>query len=87
MNNSTAVTTACTTSNTIHMDFDGAGALATVCLQQAIGPVGLNPGERGIIYFQVPTGKITTLDAGATTTLKIFAGKAGAPLSTVIANP
>jgi hypothetical protein len=32
-------------------------------------------------------GTLTTLDAGASTTLKIFAGKAGAPLSTIISNP
>jgi hypothetical protein len=90
MNDSASPTSTCSGSNVITMDFDGTGStpdLATICLQQAIGPVGLNPGERGIIYFQVPTGKITTLDAGATTTLKVFAGKAGAPLSTVIANP
>jgi hypothetical protein len=49
--------------------------------------MGLSPGERGIIYFQIPQEKVTTLDAGASTTLKIFAGEAGAPLSTIIQNP
>jgi hypothetical protein len=49
--------------------------------------MGLSPGERGIIYFQIPAGKVTTLDAGASTTLNIFAGEAGAPLSTIISNP
>ena len=88
MNDSAASTSTCPAGpTTIKMDLDGTGILETLCLVQGSGPVGLSPGERGIIYFQVPTGKITTLDAGATTTLKVFAGKAGAPLSTVIANP
>ena len=54
---------------------------------QASGPMGLSPGERGVVYFQIPQEKVTTLDAGAATTLKIFADKAGAPLSIIIQNP
>jgi hypothetical protein len=72
---------------TLEIDLDGTGPLETLCLAQASGPMGLSPGERGIIYFQIPQGKVTTLDAGASTTLKIFAGEAGAPLSTIIQNP
>jgi len=87
MNNSPVVTTACSPAADLEIDLDAAGSLPTLCLDQASGPVGLNPGERAIVYFQVPTGKVTTLDAGAATTLKIFAGEAGAPLSTVIQNP
>jgi len=87
MNNSTAFSDACVPAVALQIDLDGAGTLPTLCLDQASGPVGLNPGERAIVYFQVPTGKVTTLDAGAATTLKIFAGEAGAPLSTVIQNP
>jgi hypothetical protein len=93
MRNSPEVTTACTTpAVTLEIDLDaGAGnpndALPTLCLQQGSGPVGLSPGERAVIYFQIPQEKVTTLDAGASTTLKIFAGEAGAPLSTIITNP
>ncbi len=88
MNDSPAETTPCTTpAVTLQIDLDGAGTLPTLCLEQASGPMGLSPGERGIIYFQIPQGKVTTLDAGASTTLKIFAGEAGAPLSTIIQNP
>jgi len=72
---------------TLEIDFDGTGPMDTLCLAQASGPIGLKPGERAIIYFQVPQGKITTLDAGASTNLKIFAGEAGAPLATIIQNP
>ena len=85
-----SVTTSCTTGDatTLEIDLDGdTGTLPTLCLEQASGPMGLSPGERGIIYFQIPAGKVTTLDAGASTTLKIFAGEAGAPLSTIIQNP
>ena len=94
MNDSPELTSACPASVTTQIQIDvDAGvsnlndALPTLCLEQASGPMGLSPGERGIIYFQIPAGKVTTLDAGASTTLKIFAGKAGAPLSTIIANP
>jgi len=93
MNNSPEVTTSCTTlGTTLEIDFDGGisnpnDALPTLCLVQGSGPVGLNPGERGIIYFQIPQEKVTPLDAGASTTLNIFAGEAGAPLSVIIANP
>ena len=72
---------------TLEIDLDGTGTMDTLCLAQATGPVGLKPGERSIIYFQIPTGAISTLDAGASTTLNIFAGEAGAPLSTIIQNP
>ena len=94
MNDSPEVTTACTTpaATTLEIDLDGGvsnpnDTLPTLCLEQGAGPVGLKPGERAIIYFQIPQEKITTLDAGASTTLKIFADKAGAPLSTIIQNP
>ena len=72
----------------LSIDFDGGDTgEPTLCLSQGSGPMGLNPGERAIIYFQMTDGTLTTLDAGASTTLKIFAGEAGAPLSTIIANP
>jgi hypothetical protein len=94
MNDSPELTSACPASVTtqIQIDLDAGisnpnDALPTLCLEQASGPMGLSPGERGIIYFQIPQGKVTTLDAGASTTLKIFAGEAGAPLSTIIQNP
>lgn len=94
MNDSPEVTTACPASTVtqIEIDLDGGASnpndvLPTLCLEQGSGPVGLSPGERAIIYFQLPQGKVTTLDAGASTTLKIFAGEAGAPLSTIITNP
>jgi hypothetical protein len=86
--NDSAVNDGCTNpATTLEIDFDGAAGEPTLCLSQGSGPVGLNPGDRAIIYFQMPAGTLTTLDAGASTTLNIFAGEAGAPLSTIIANP
>ena len=72
---------------TIELDFDkSAGSQPTLCLDQQSGPVTLNPGERMIIYFQVPNGIITPIDAGATATMNIYAGKTGAPQSVTIGN-
>ncbi|MFZ8938100.1 MAG: hypothetical protein ACO2Y5_07605 [Nitrosopumilaceae archaeon] len=86
MNSSPVKSSTCTGAD-IEIDFDGAGIEPTLCLVQGSGPVGLAPGERAIIYFQMANGTLTTLDAGASTTLNIFAGEAGAPLSTIIQNP
>jgi len=48
------------------------------------GSVGLNTGDTAIIYFKINNGTLTSLDAGASTTVGIFAGVAGAPLSITI---
>jgi hypothetical protein len=69
------------------MDFDGAGSKKTLCLVQASGPTSLNPGERMIVYFKVPAGVISSVDAGASTSVSIFAGQTGAPTSVTVANP
>ncbi len=90
MNDSASVdaVTCANPATTLSIDSDGGDSgEPTLCLSQGSGPVGLNPGDRAIIYFQMPSGTLTTLDAGASTTLNIFAGEAGAPLSTIIANP
>ena len=86
--NSSTDSDGCLITADIELDFDGAaGDEPAICLVQASGPVGLAPGERAIIYFQMDDGALTTLDAGASTTLNIFAGQAGAPQSTIIQNP
>ena len=84
-----AVTTACTTpdATTLEIDFDDAGTQETLCLTQATAPIALNPGDRMIVYFQVPAGKITSIDSGSSASLNVFAGKTGAPLSITIQNP
>ena len=76
----------CTTADLI-IDLDGAATgKPTLCMVAQTGPVGLNPGDRMVIYFQVPDGTLTSLDAGAASSMNIFAGKTGAPSSVTIAN-
>ena len=85
MNDSTTVTTACTGAD-LQIDLDGSGTNETLCMTTQTGPVGLNPGDRMVIYFQVPDGTLTSLDAGSAASMNIFAGKTGAPSSVTVAN-
>ncbi len=64
------------------IDLDGAGGgTNTFNATASTGSLGLNTGDTAVIYFKVNNGTLTTLDAGATTTVGIFAGVAGGPLS------
>jgi len=56
------------------------------CANAATGPVGLEPGKGAIIYFKLTNGTITTLDAGVSTAVGVFAGKSGAPISITVAS-
>ncbi|MCZ6581846.1 MAG: hypothetical protein O6761_01580 [Thaumarchaeota archaeon] len=86
-----SVTTSCTvgTDDTvIELDFDGsAPTKPTICLLQASGPTTLLPGERMIVYFHLPDGILSTTDAGASTSVSVYAGQTGAPVSVTVANP
>lgn len=86
MNDSPVVTTACSPVADLEIDLDGSGTNETLCMDAQTGPVGLNPGDRMVIYFQVPDGTLTSLDAGSAASLNIFAGKTGAPSSVTVAN-
>jgi hypothetical protein len=74
--------TDCTGGGLIAIDTDTSGPL-TDCIQasQATGPISMAPGDSAILYFQLNNGTLTALDSGASTTVNIFAGKAGAPQS------
>lgn len=72
---------------TIDIDLDGTGDKLILCLAQASGPTSLQPGERMIVYFKVPDGVITPIDSGAATSIGIFAGQTGSPVSILIAEP
>jgi len=71
----------------IAYDPDGSGTsyvLADcVTADAATGPISLNPGDFGIIFFKLNNGTITTLDKGGSTTVSIFAGKAGGPFAVI----
>jgi len=55
-----------------------------VCANVASGPVSLSPGQAGIIYFKLTNGTITSLDSGLSTSVNIYAGKAGAPQTVTV---
>ena len=72
-------------STNIKIDFDGGtGPNPMLCLQQAAGPIELNPGQKMIVYFRIPNGVIDTIDMGSSATVGIFARTAGAPLQVSI---
>ncbi len=80
--NQTTVDTYCA-SETIQINL---AAGESVCADSASGPTGLEPGAGAIIYFKFTNGTITSIDSGVTTTVNIFAGKTGAPLSITISS-
>ncbi|MCV0392264.1 MAG: hypothetical protein K5790_03100 [Nitrosopumilus sp.] len=77
--------TQCAVASTVQIDLTGDDVdTSSICANAATGPVGLSPGSSAIIYFKLTNGTITSLDSGASTTLNIFAGKAGAPQSITV---
>ncbi len=58
----------------------------SVCANPASGPVGLEPGSAAIIYFKLNNGTLQTVDSGVATSVNIFAGKTGAPLSITVSS-
>src|SRR2546425_10254559 len=73
--------------HTIKMDVDGLGGKQAICLTVGSGPVSLKPGDSAFIYFHLPNGVLNTVDAGATSSVSLYAGKVGAPTTVTIANP
>ena len=59
--------------------------LSTICLSQQSGPVSLAPGAKAIIYFKAPQNLITSVDAGTTASVSVYAGKVGAPVTVTVA--
>jgi len=57
-----------------------------LCLSQQSGPVSLAPGQKAIIYFEIPQRLLTSVDAGSSASVALYAGKVGSPITvTVIA--
>lgn len=85
--NSSSDADTCTPAVALSIDLDGAATgKPTLCLAVQSGPVGLNPGDRMVVYFKIPDGTLTSLDAGAQSSMNIFAGRTGSPQSVTIAN-
>jgi hypothetical protein len=81
----TSDATNCAANSIVEVDLIGEDLeTGSICAEAASGPVGLTPGDSAIIYFKLTNGTITSLDSGASTTLNIFAGKAGAPQSITV---
>ncbi len=56
----------------------------TLCFAQASGPISLKPGDRAIVYFQVPNGVLSTVDGGSNSNVAIYSGSVGSPQSVTI---
>ena len=52
-------------------EFAGAAGSTTMCFTKATGPISLEPGDKTIVYFQIPTGVWSTVDAGAQSSVAI----------------
>jgi len=70
--------------SSLQSDLDGAGGELALCANPTSGPVSLNPGQTVIIYFKLTNGTLTSLDSGVSTSVNIYAGKAGAPQSITV---
>jgi hypothetical protein len=46
----------------------------------------LAPGAKAIVYFQVPQNVLTSVDAGSSGTVAIYASSVGAPQTVTIAS-
>ena len=56
-----------------------------ICLTQQSGPVSLAPGQKAIIYFKIPQNLLTSVDAGSASSVALYAGKVGSPVSVTVA--
>jgi len=56
------------------------------CGVAVAGPVGLEPGQAAIIYYQVTNGTINAADGGQNVRLSVFAGKTGFTQSVFVAS-
>ena len=56
----------------------------TLCFVQATGPISLKPGAQAIVYFEMPTGLLNTVDGGSVSNVAVYAGNVGAPQSITI---
>ena len=57
---------------------------SSICANAAAGPIGLASGDSVVLYFKLLNGTIISLDSGRSSTVGIFAGGAGSPLSAVV---
>ena len=56
-----------------------------LCMLQQSGPISLQPGAKAIVYFKIPQNILTSVDAGASSAVAIYAGSVGSPVTVTIA--
>ena len=74
----------CTGGATFCINEYGKTGNPTLHFSQATGPISLKPGDRAIVYFQIPIGVLSTVDAGSQSSVAIYAGNVGAPQSVTV---
>jgi len=71
-------------STTVTMNEFAPNSGTNICLSKATGPISLKPGDKVIVYFQVPSGVLSTVDAGSQSSVAVYAGNVGAPQSVTV---
>lgn len=67
-----------TGATTLCLDLDASTSAGTsLSVKQAQGPITLQTGKTAVVYYIIPSGKITASDSGASTSVSVFAGSAG----------
>jgi len=74
----------CPAASTFCINEFGKTGSPTLHFTQASGPISLKPGDKAIVYFQVPIGILSTVDAGSQSSVAIYAGSVGAPQSVTV---
>lgn len=70
----------------IVLNLVGTGTAQVVCLTQQTGPISLQPGDKAIVYFKTPQNLLTSVDAGASASIALYAGQVGSPVTVTIAS-
>ena len=69
----------------LNIDFDGIGGESALCLSQIKSPPTLNPRERMIVYFQMPSpSSITSLNIGESFIVNVYTSSTAIPHSVII---
>jgi len=84
LNNDAAAVATCGGTTMALVIQTGVGAAGHYCANIGAGPLGLDPGQGAIVYFNLNNGTVTSVDGGAQTSVSVFAGKTGAPQSIAI---
>jgi hypothetical protein len=71
----------------LQIDLDGSvGIKPGLCLSQQVGPISLKPGDKAIVYFRLPNSILSPIDAGSGSSVAIYAGQVGSPVTVTVAS-